>query len=213
MVALVRATKAVGARTSSIGEMAERFKAPVLKTGEGSNLPWVRIPLSPPYRLVRSTSTAAKPRIVNSEGSPPASRHRIRGRHGSLPRLSIFLPHMRSATPKQAADGPLRTPDGRYLVVRGRLWRATNPDLPAEARDALVHALMDARRAVKAALRTRDAMQLKAARGEVDAAKTGLGERGAVWWNDGAPDFNRHLIKNTPYADWFARQEASQETD
>lgn len=34
---------------SSIGEMAERFKAPVLKTGEGSNLPWVRIPLSPPY--------------------------------------------------------------------------------------------------------------------------------------------------------------------
>ena len=48
MVALVRATKAVGARTSSIGEMAERFKAPVLKTGEGSNLPWVRIPLSPP---------------------------------------------------------------------------------------------------------------------------------------------------------------------
>lgn len=105
---------------------------------------------------------------------------------------------MRSATPKQAVDAPLRTPDGRYLVVRGRLWRATNPDLPAEARDALVHALMDARRAVKAALRTRDAMQLKAARGEVDAAKTGLGERGAVWWNDGAPDFNRHLIKNTP---------------
>ncbi len=34
--------------TLHIGEMAERFKAPVLKTGEGSNLPWVRIPLSPP---------------------------------------------------------------------------------------------------------------------------------------------------------------------
>lgn len=48
MVALVQATKVVDARTSSIGEMAERFKAPVLKTGEGSNLPWVRIPLSPP---------------------------------------------------------------------------------------------------------------------------------------------------------------------
>ena len=30
------------------GEMAERFKAPVLKTGEGSNLPWVRIPPLPP---------------------------------------------------------------------------------------------------------------------------------------------------------------------
>src|SRR5690606_20549949 len=33
---------------SAVGEMAEWFKAPVLKTGEGSNLPWVRIPLSPP---------------------------------------------------------------------------------------------------------------------------------------------------------------------
>jgi hypothetical protein len=30
------------------GEMAEWFKAAVLKTAEGSNLPWVRIPLSPP---------------------------------------------------------------------------------------------------------------------------------------------------------------------
>ena len=28
--------------------MAEWFKAAVLKTAEGSNLPWVRIPLSPP---------------------------------------------------------------------------------------------------------------------------------------------------------------------
>src|SRR3546814_133846 len=35
------------------GEIAERFKAPVLKTGEGSNLPWVRIPLSPPSRLLQ----------------------------------------------------------------------------------------------------------------------------------------------------------------
>ncbi len=25
------------------------FKAPVLKTGEGESLPWVRIPLSPPH--------------------------------------------------------------------------------------------------------------------------------------------------------------------
>ena len=30
------------------GEMAERFKAPVLKTGVVAILPWVRIPLSPP---------------------------------------------------------------------------------------------------------------------------------------------------------------------
>ena len=35
-------------------------------------------------------------------------------------------------------------------------------------------------------------------------AKVGLGERGPVWWGDGAPDYNRHLAKNTPYAEWFA---------
>jgi hypothetical protein len=31
-----------------------------------------------------------------------------------------------------------------------------------------------------------------------------LGERGPVWWRDGAPDYNRKLAKNTPYALWFA---------
>jgi hypothetical protein len=25
-----------------------------------------------------------------------------------------------------------------------------------------------------------------------------------VWWEDGAPDYNRCLAKNTPYAAWFA---------
>ena len=33
-----------------------------------------------------------------------------------------------------------------------------------------------------------------------------VARRAAVWWTDGAPDFNRHLAKNTPYADWFASQ-------
>ena len=96
------------------------------------------------------------------------------------------------------------TPDGRYFVVRGRLWRRTNPDLPAERREALVRELMNARRAVKAALRSGAAAELALARKAVDEAKVALGERGPVWWSDGAKDFNRHLVKNTPYADWFA---------
>jgi hypothetical protein len=33
------------------GEVAERFKAPVLKTGAAAMLPWVRIPPSPPSTL------------------------------------------------------------------------------------------------------------------------------------------------------------------
>jgi hypothetical protein len=39
----------------------------------------------------------------------------------------------------------------------------------------------------------------------VNAAKVALGERGGVWWEDGAPDVNQHLAKNTPYEDWFAQ--------
>lgn len=95
------------------------------------------------------------------------------------------------------------TPDGRYIVVRGRLWRAANPNLPAERRDHLVRALMDARRGVGQAKRSADTRAEQAAHAAVDAAKIALGERGPPWWDDGAPDYNRHMAKNTPYARWF----------
>jgi len=96
------------------------------------------------------------------------------------------------------------TPDGRYFVVRGRLWRTTNPALPEPARIRLTGELMAARRAVRAAGRSGDPAALLAARSAVDAAKIALGERGPVWWSDGAPDYNRRLARNTPYASWFA---------
>lgn len=99
----------------------------------------------------------------------------------------------------------LLTPDGRYMVVRGRLWRAANPSLPIAEREALVRALMSSRRAVKAALSAGDRGGLTAARRSVNAAKLALGERGPVWWHDGAKDFNRHLAKNTPYRDWYSQ--------
>jgi hypothetical protein len=44
-----------------------------------------------------------------------------------------------------------------------------------------------------------------AAHKAVDEVKRALGERGPVWWDDGSPDFNRHMAKNTPYADWYAK--------
>jgi len=101
---------------------------------------------------------------------------------------------------------PLHTPDGRYLIVRGRLWRASNPHLSEADRQRHVSSLMDARRAVKHARADDDADALAQARRDVDAAKHALGERGPVWWTDGTPDFNRHLVKNSPYADWYAAQ-------
>ena len=98
---------------------------------------------------------------------------------------------------------PLFTPDGRYLIVRDRLWRAANPGLSDEVRTDLVKALMAARREVGIALRNKDDTRLAQARAAVNAAKIALGERGAVWWTDGARDLNRHLVKNTPYAEWY----------
>lgn len=103
-------------------------------------------------------------------------------------------------------DG-LLTPDKRYLVVRGRLWRATNPALDEAGRTVAVRALMNARRAVRSALQSGDEQALRRARARVDRAKRALGERGPVWWTDGAPDYNRRLVSNTPYAEWFARME------
>lgn len=96
------------------------------------------------------------------------------------------------------------TPDGRYFVVRGRLWRCANPALSPSDRERLVKELMTARRAVGAAKRAGDGDALAAARAAVDAAKVALGERGPVWWSDGAPDYNRRLASNTPYAVWSA---------
>ena len=96
------------------------------------------------------------------------------------------------------------TPDGRYFVVRGRLWRKSDPSLGEVERTALVKRLMAARSTVGRALKSSDEAALKSARAEVDGAKRALGERGPVWWDDGAPDYNRHMARNTPYADWFA---------
>jgi hypothetical protein len=93
------------------------------------------------------------------------------------------------------------TPDRRYMVIRGRLWRLSNPFLDAAEHAKLVHDLMSARRAV---LDARDSRVRMAARQRVDCAKRALGERGDVWWDDGSPDYNRRLVRNTPYAAWFA---------
>ncbi|MDO9018310.1 MAG: hypothetical protein Q8S73_12190 [Deltaproteobacteria bacterium] len=111
---------------------------------------------------------------------------------------------MPTARARPAPTAPLVTPDGRYLVVRGRLWRRANPALADDVRAGLVGELMDARRAVSRALRASDDGALRAARARVHAAKVALGERGPVWWTDGSPDLNRRLAKNTLYAPWYA---------
>ena len=77
---------------------------------------------------------------------------------------------------------PEKTPDGHYVIIEGRRWRATDPSIPEERRKELVSELMAARRAVGAAKREGDAEGEKAARARVHAAKVALGERGEPWW-------------------------------
>ena len=79
---------------------------------------------------------------------------------------------------------PERTPDGHYVVIDGRKWRATDPSIPEERRKELVSELMSARRAVGAAKKAGDEKAERKARDRVHAAKVALGERGKPWWED-----------------------------
>ena len=78
-----------------------------------------------------------------------------------------------------------------------------NPQLDPEEREKLVRELMRARSLLGRARRARNRTAGKRARARIDAAKVALGERGPVWWSDGAPDYNRHMARTTPYAEWF----------
>lgn len=100
------------------------------------------------------------------------------------------------------------TPDGRYFVIRGRLWRMSNPQLDPVERQRLVSELMTARREIAAAARVEDARREKRARSRVHAAKVALGERGPVWWNPDEGDFNQRLAANSPYANWYRSHSA-----
>ncbi len=72
-----------------------------------------------------------------------------------------------------------RTEDGRFIVVDGRRWRATDPLVPEDRRHELQSVLMAWRREVK---RTRGTDAERATRDGVQATKVALGERGTPWW-------------------------------
>lgn len=75
---------------------------------------------------------------------------------------------------------PTFTDDGRYIVIDGRRWRATDPLIPEGRRAELVQILMAWRREVR---RTKGTTEESVARAGVQAAKVALGERGSPpWW-------------------------------
>ncbi|MCX5384815.1 hypothetical protein [Streptomyces sp. NBC_00083] len=83
------------------------------------------------------------------------------------------------------------TPDGRFVVIDGRRWRATDPMLPEDIAARLRKHLMAARRAVRTALSDEDVAAERSARGRVQRAKVALGERGAPWWEQSADQRRR----------------------
>ncbi|MFY0405380.1 hypothetical protein [Solicola sp. PLA-1-18] len=76
-----------------------------------------------------------------------------------------------------------RTDDGHWIVVDGRRWRATDPELPDDVADRLRSHLGRGRSGVGVAKKAGDEDAVAAARERVGLAKHGLGERGDAWWD------------------------------
>ena len=82
-------------------------------------------------------------------------------------------------------EHPGETPysdDDKWLIVKGRRWRRTDPELDSEVVEELKSHLGKGRNDVRAAKKSGAEGELRAARDRVNTAKHGLGERGDYWW-------------------------------
>jgi hypothetical protein len=96
------------------------------------------------------------------------------------------------------SDDVERTPDGRYVLIGGRRWRATDPEVPDDRRRELQRILMAWRREVRRARGTDDEPR---ARAGVHAAKVALGERGDPWWEQDLDARRRRWEADVPAPD------------
>jgi hypothetical protein len=88
-------------------------------------------------------------------------------------------------------------PVNAFIVVDGRRWRASDPDIPGNLRQELVNELMAARRAVRGA---KSAREVRRNRRRVHDAKVALGERGQAWWRPSTPAAQRQRIDAALFA-------------
>ena len=97
-------------------------------------------------------------------------------------------------------EPPEKTEDGHFVVISGRRWRATDPDIPEDVAARLRRALMAARREVGALLRKGE--NPAPARARVQIAKVALGERGQPPWWEQTPEQRRerweHGLRDLP---------------
>ena len=84
--------------------------------------------------------------------------------------------------PKQPKKNTIeKTEDGHYVIIDGRKWRATNPNLPEEERQKWVNELMSARREVGRAKKAEDETAEKAARERVQTTSTPASAGSSTW--------------------------------
>jgi hypothetical protein len=81
--------------------------------------------------------------------------------------------------PTSTSPEPDRAPKDSHIVVDGRRWRTSDPNIPENFRQELVNELMAARRAVRDSTSERE---IRRSRRRVNDAKVALGERGHAWW-------------------------------
>ncbi|WP_165068339.1 biopolymer transporter Tol [Marisediminicola senii] len=92
--------------------------------------------------------------------------------------MSESAPHPSDTTPD----------DDRWMTIKGRRWRRTDPSLPDDVLAALTSHLGRGRSGVRTAKKADDTEAVAAARTRVGLAKHGLGERGPYWWDDPEAD-------------------------
>lgn len=95
-------------------------------------------------------------------------------------------------------EAPELTPDGRYFLINGRRWRATDPAIPEGRRDELTKVLMAWRREVG---RTKGTDLESATRAGVQATKIALGERGTPWWEQSDDERRARWTTDVPMPD------------
>src|SRR5687768_6487039 len=89
----------------AVGEMAERFKAPVLKTGVVAIPPWVRIPLSPPKHFEHGIASA---RISNAIAQGEGARFVMRQSRVPVQKTAVAADHRVASGATLAALRPRR---------------------------------------------------------------------------------------------------------
>ena len=140
----------------------------------------------------RNGKVAAAPRVRGGAGGArrPAGKSAAKkpgAKKSAASNLAGKPAAKKSAAKKSGAKKRVEIVDGgRYLMIDGRRWRATDPGIPEDERVRLVGELMRARRDVGRAVRAGDAEAEREARARVHAAKVALGERGDKWWEKGA---------------------------